>query len=140
MKKRRLSYILAHTDIEKLEKEVEELEKLHKVSLIKEPEMGLAMVKIKDGVYNEKFYIGEVLITECSVHVDGVLGIGIAQGDSPKRAYLMGVIDGVFNSKERDKVEITSILEGWEKSIEDKYQEEKAMIEGSKVKFETMGE
>lgn len=139
MKKRRLSYILAHTNIENLKKEVENLENLYRVSTVKEPEMGLTMVKVKDGVYKEKFYIGELLITECSVHLDGILGMGIVQGDDPERAYLMGVIDAAFNSEKVDKGELLKVIENWEKTIKDIYIEEKSMVEGSKVKFNTMG-
>lgn len=139
MKKRRLSYILAHTNIENLKKEVEKLESLYRVSTVKESEMGLTMVKVKDGVYNEKFYIGELLITECSVHLDGILGMGIVQGDDPERAYLMGVIDAAFNSEKVDKGELLKVIENWEKTIKDIYIEEKSMVEGSKVKFNTMG-
>lgn len=139
MKKRRLSYILAHTNIENLKKEVEKLENLYRVSTVKEPEMGLTMVKVKDGVYKEKFYIGELLITECSVHLDGILGMGIVQGDDPERAYLMGVIDAAFNSEKVDKGELLKVIESWEKTIKDIYIEEKSMVEGSKVKFNTMG-
>lgn len=140
MKKRRLSYILAHTRVEKLEGIVEELSKKYEISKVKEPEMGLVMVKVKDGVYQEKFYIGEVLITECSVHLNGSLGMGIIQGDEPRKAYAMAVIDAVFNNEEIDKTELIDILKVWEEEIEDSYIEEKAMVEGSKVKFETMGE
>lgn len=139
MKKRRLSYILAHTNIENLKKEVEKLENLYRVSTVKEPEMGLTMVKVKDGVYKEKFYIGELLITECSVHLNGILGMGIVQGDDPERAYLMGVIDAAFNSEKVDKGELLKVIESWEKTIKDIYIEEKSMVEGSKVKFNTMG-
>lgn len=140
MKKRKLSYILAHTKVEKLEGIVEELSKKYEISKVKEPEMGLVMVKVKDGVYQEKFYIGEVLITECSVHLNGSLGMGIIQGDEPRKAYAMAVIDAVFNNDEIDKTELIDILKVWEDEIEDSYIEEKAMVEGSKVKFETMGE
>lgn len=140
MRKRRLSYILANVDIEKLKIEVEKLEKLYKVSVVKEPEMGLAMVKVKDGVYKENFYIGELLITECSVHLNGTLGMGIVQGDNSERAYLMGVIDAAFNSEKVDKIDLVKKIEFWEGNIKDKYIEEKAMVEGSKVKFNTMGE
>jgi alpha-D-ribose 1-methylphosphonate 5-triphosphate synthase subunit PhnG len=140
MKKRKLSYILAHTKVEKLEGIVEELSKKYEISKVKEPEMGLVMVKVKDGVYQEKFYIGEVLITECSVHLNGSLGMGIIQGDEPRKAYAMAVIDAVFNNDEIDKTELIDILKVWEEEIEDSYIEEKAMVEGSKVKFETMGE
>lgn len=139
MKKRKLSYILAHTKIDKLEKEVEKLEKLYKISKVKEPEMGLAMIKVKDGVYKENFYIGELLITECSVHVEGILGMGIVQGDEPKRAYLMAVIDAVFNCEKIEKSPLIEEIGVWEKTLEDNYIEEKAMVEGSKVKFNTMG-
>lgn len=140
MEKRKLSYILAHTDIEKLKKEVEKLKTNHKISKVKEPEIGLAMVKVKDGVYNENFYIGEILITECSVHFDGTLGIGIIQDDNPEKAYFMSVIDAAFNCKNFNKEELTKTIEKWKQEIKDKYIEEKAMVEGSKVKFETMGE
>lgn len=140
MEKRKLSYILAHTDIEKLKKEVEKLKTNHKISKVKEPEIGLAMVKVKDGVYNKNFYIGEILITECSVHFDGTLGIGIIQDDNPEKAYFMSVIDAAFNCKNFNKEELTKTIEKWKQEIKDKYIEEKAMVEGSKVKFETMGE
>lgn len=140
MKKRKLSFILSNTKIECLKEEVNKLEKLHKISVVKKPEMGLVMVKIKDGVYNENFYIGEVLITECSVHLDGILGMGIVQGDNSERAYLMGVIDAAFNCDKVLKDSLLEKIEMWEKNIKDKFQEEKALVEGSKVKFNVMGE
>lgn len=140
MKKRRLSYILAHSDIKKLELEVEKIEKIFNVTLLKAPELGLAMVKVRDGVYKESFYIGELLITECSVHLDGTLGMGIVQGDDERRAYCMGVIDAAFNSDKVCKKELIKQIEIWESEIKDIYIEEQSMVEGSKVKFNTMGE
>lgn len=140
MKKRRLSYVLAHSDIQNLEEEVEKLEKKFSVTLLKAPELGLAMVKVKDGVYKESFYIGEVLITECSVHLDGALGMGIVQGDDERRAYCMGVIDAAFNSDKVCKEELIKKIEIWETKIKDTHIEEQSMVEGSKVKFNIMGE
>lgn len=140
MNKRKLSYVLSKTDIEKLEKEVAKIEINHNVSLVKESEEGLVMVKIKDGVYGEKFYIGEILITETSVHLDGALGMGIVQGVNHRKSYLMAVIDAAFNLETFKKAELVKKIEVWEKEISDVYRDEKAMVEGSKVKFNTMGE
>lgn len=140
MKKKRMSFIMAHADLSELNKMAGEIEGIYKVKATKKPEMGLAMIKVRDGVYRENFYLGEVLITECTVHLDGNLGLGIAAGDSPERAYSMAVVDAAFNASIPEVTELTDSLLVWEKQIEAKRIDDASMVEGSKVKFETMGE
>ncbi len=140
MKKKRLSFIMAHSNLEELKEVAKDIEDKYDIKATKEPEMGLTMVKVRDGVYREDFFLGEVLITECTVHLEGTLGLGIVQGDKPERAYNMAVVDAAFNADIEEKSMIIERLLKWEEAIEAKRVDDAAMVEGSKVKFETMGE
>ncbi|MGL5353331.1 MAG: phosphonate C-P lyase system protein PhnG, partial [Clostridium sp.] len=76
----------------------EEVEKNHNVKLIDEPNYGLVMIKTRESAKNTLFYLGETLVTEAKVYVNGEIGLGIVQGDEPELAYNLAVIDGAYNA------------------------------------------
>ena len=41
------------------------------------------MVKVRESAQRTLFYLGEVLITECKVMINGFLGIGMVKGHEP---------------------------------------------------------
>ena len=50
---------------------------VYDIKTIEETNNSLVMVKVRESAKRSLFYLGEVLITECKVMINGSLGIGI---------------------------------------------------------------
>jgi alpha-D-ribose 1-methylphosphonate 5-triphosphate synthase subunit PhnG len=68
------------------------------VATVDEPRGGLVMIKARETAKNGLFYIGELLVTEAKVQVEGRIGIGIIAGDEPEAARDLAIIDAAFNA------------------------------------------
>lgn len=89
-------YILCECALEPLEAFVREMEQFCTVQVIRHPSVGTTMIRAEDTVEGQPFYLGEALITECEVNVDGQPGFGICLGDEPVRSYCIAVIDALL--------------------------------------------
>lgn len=69
----------------------------NKVVIIKKPDKSLAMVKMREPVKESLFYIGEVIVTDAVVSVNGTNGMAVALGDDFEKTLAMAVIDAAFN-------------------------------------------
>ncbi|WP_158737055.1 phosphonate C-P lyase system protein PhnG [Alteribacillus sp. YIM 98480] len=138
MKRKRLTRILVEGTDEFVESLVEEAVSEYDITIDKDPEKSLVMLKNSDSVSNQPFYSGEVLVTECSVTVEGSSGFGVVMGERPDKAFAIAVIDAIFNADlppaDRWK---TRLLEEEEK-IDQKHYKEAAMAARTKVNFDTM--
>lgn len=116
----------------------EEIESKYKITVINEPNYGLVMIKTRESAQNTLFYLGETLVTEATVYVNGKIGLGIVQGDEPELAYNLAVIDGAYNVNAIETEKWKKLLIEEEKEIEklDKIKNNKILE--TKVKFETM--
>lgn len=116
----------------------EEIESNYKITVINEPNYGLVMIKSRETSKNTLFYLGETLVTEATVYVNGKIGIGIVQGDEPELAYNLAVIDGAYNIKAKETENWKELLIEEEKEIEKLEKLRNDKILETKVKFETM--
>ena len=55
--------------------------------VVRPPEVGMVMLQTRESVFDERFYLGEVLVTQCTVEVAGALG-WCMRGDDDKVATL----------------------------------------------------
>ncbi len=140
MNKRHLSRIMSACRRAFLRDVSGSIAKQSRVRVERAAKTSLVMMKARDSVSNRPFYLGEVLITECTVSVNGKFGIGMVVGEQPERAYLMAVIDAAVNAG-------LPVVETWQ----GRWAEEAARIDRareaechraaqSKVNFDTMGE
>lgn len=53
----------------------------YEIKVIEEPNQGLVMIKMRETAQKELFYLGEVLVTEAKVYVNGALGMGIVKNN-----------------------------------------------------------
>ena len=65
--------------------------------IIKEPGKTLAMIKMMEPVRQSLFYIGEVIVCEATVEIDGVCGIAVLMGDDAEKALDMAIVDAAVN-------------------------------------------
>jgi len=135
MDKRRLTKILAKADKQVIASLSADIQKIYQPVIVKEPGKTLTMIKMREPVKNSLFYIGEVIVCEAAVEIDGVKGIAVVMGDDTEKTLDMAIIDaavnkGVFNG-------MNTLLE-LEKEQNDKLMRENAMHLKTMVNFESM--
>lgn len=96
MKRKRRTEILIKDNRSLVNRLKEEIESRYKVTVINESSHGLVIIKTREIAKNTLFYLGETLVTEATVYVNGSIGLGIVQGDEPDLAYNLAVIDVAY--------------------------------------------
>lgn len=131
-------YILCECTLDALEAFVRELESRHTVQIIRQPAVCMTMVRAEDSVEAQPFYLGEVLVTDCEVQVDGQAGYGLCMGDEPVRCYCMAVIDALLLSEGSHSSRVRAFLEAQAALIADRQRLEYNLIQRTKVDFKLM--
>lgn len=135
MEKKRLFKIMSKADRSVILELAEDIKKEHEVVIVKAPEKVLAMVKMREPVKEMKFYIGEVIVTETTVSMEGVTGHAVAMGDDFEKTLSMAIIDGAYNGGFFHQEEVLLKLEKEQKIQEEK---ENAMFMKTMVNFNSM--
>lgn len=133
-------YTLCECELEPLKRLVERLEKLHAVSMHRNPSVCLTMIPAEDSLEGQKFYLGEALTTECEVVVDGRPGFGLCLGDDPVRAYCIAVVDALLQAEQPVPQEIDAFLREHEQQVARRDQDEFDLILQTQVDFKLMEE
>lgn len=97
MEKKRLFKILARADAAIIARLAKELKLTHSFTMVKEPNKTLAMVKMREPVKESLFYIGEVLVCEAVIELDGTRGMAVTMGDDFEKVLNMAIIDAAYN-------------------------------------------
>ena len=135
MEKKRLTKILAKADRSDIAALSAEIQKAYSPVVIKEPGKTLAMIKMREPVKQSLFYIGEVIVCEATVEIDGVKGVAVVMGDDAEKTLDMAIIDAAINKGvfgDMDK------LIELEKEQNDLVMRENAMHLKTMVNFESM--
>lgn len=135
MEKKRLFKIMSKANREVIIELAKEIQTKKEVVIVKSPEKVLAMVKMREPVKEMKFYIGEVIVTETTVSIDGVTGHAVAMGDDFEKTLSMAIIDSACNGGFFEKEELLFELEKEQKIKEEK---ENAMFMKTMVNFNSM--
>lgn len=138
MKRKKRTEILIRGNETLAKRFSKEVEKNHEVKIIEEPSYGLVMIKARESAKNTLFYLGETLVMESKVYVNGEIGLGIVQGDKPELAYNLAVIDGAYNANIPEIESFNECLITEEIEIKKIDEIENNKILKSKVNFETM--
>ena len=131
-------YILCECAADALEAFVRELETRHPILIVRQPAVCMTMVRAEDSVESQPFYLGEVLVTDCEVQVDGQAGYGLCMGDEPVRSYCMAVIDALLSSDDSRASQVRAFLEVQAAIIADRQRLEYNLIQRTKVDFKLM--
>lgn len=95
--KRRLFRILARVDADAVTAMAGKLQSAYSVVVVKEPGKTLTMVKLRETVEESLFYLGEVIVWEAVVELDGVRGMAVTMGEAAEKVLSMAVIDAAIN-------------------------------------------
>jgi alpha-D-ribose 1-methylphosphonate 5-triphosphate synthase subunit PhnG len=110
----------------------------HRVVELESPARGFVMVKMREAARNSLYYMGELLVTEASVLVDGYAGIGIIAGDRESDAYALAVVDAACNGNLPETALWDALFLAEEARIDAMTREGDRRVLGTKVDFRTM--
>lgn len=133
-------YTLCECKLEQLQEQVATLEALHSIVVRKQPSICLTMIPAADSLEGQKFYLGEALVTECEVTVDGLPGYGLCMGDEPARAYCMAVIDALLHGGGPSSPQLEVFLAEQREIVARRDQDELNLILQTQVDFKLMEE
>ena len=94
-----------------------EAEQLYAVAMVKEPTEELVMLKVREGAQRSLFYLGEALMTSCSVRIGGAYGYGMVLGEDRKKARDLAIVDAVYAAGGNE-----ILLLAWEETLEEERQ------------------
>jgi alpha-D-ribose 1-methylphosphonate 5-triphosphate synthase subunit PhnG len=113
------------------------IEERHRVEIVRVPEAVMRMIRAQDSLEGQEFYLGEALVTQCEVQVNGVTGYGMCLGDEPVRSYAMGVLDALREQGGLD-AGVVAFVEGESERLERQDREEFARTMRTRVDFKLL--
>jgi alpha-D-ribose 1-methylphosphonate 5-triphosphate synthase subunit PhnG len=126
---------LAHTPEEFLEEFYHTNFENQTFTYLREPEIGLVMVRARAGGSGKQFNLGEVSVARCSVALDAqTVGHGYVKGRSKRHAELIALIDANFQ-KTAPNVEF---LKNLKSILVDQQEKVSRKAAATKVDFYTM--
>jgi alpha-D-ribose 1-methylphosphonate 5-triphosphate synthase subunit PhnG len=135
MDKKRRSKILAKADRRDVAAMSAKVRETHRPVIVKEPGKTLAMIKMREPVKQSLFYIGEVIVSEAAVEIDGVRGVGVLMGDDAEKTLDIAIIDAAINKGVFTGMKTLIALE---REQNDRVMRENAMHLKTMVSFESM--
>lgn len=135
MDKRRISKILARASREEVRELAEEIKTVFSPVIIKAPEKSLTMIRMREPVQESLFYLGEVIVSEAIVELDGAKGMAVLMGDDFDKVLDMAVIDAACNKGVFQRYDV---LEQLEKAQNERLEKENAMFMQTMVNFQSM--
>ena len=139
MQRRAWTRILVNAPLATLQGVCALIESDHRIEVTVPPRACVTMVSARDSAKGVPFYVGEVLLTECSVRLGDVDGFGAVVGEEAERAYCLAVCDAAYNAD--------VLPDGWDAvlAIEQERAEtlqhrESQLIGATRVNFDTKEE
>lgn len=110
-RRRRLS-ILAKSEFRDLDAAFGALPAKSTWSMVRQPETGMVMSRGRAGGTGERFNLGEVAVTRCSIRLDeGVTGHGYVMGRNRRHAELIAVVDAMMQLPSQREALEAAIIE-----------------------------
>lgn len=130
--------ILAKSSVTDIEQQVKTLGELPEYTFLRQPEIGLTMVRGRAGGTGEVFNLGEMTITRCVIKILNTTGFGYVSGRSKRHAELAAVCDGLLQQEKWQKIVNTQVIQPLATIIQHKKDKQQRQTEATKVEFFTM--
>jgi alpha-D-ribose 1-methylphosphonate 5-triphosphate synthase subunit PhnG len=137
--RRRWMGVLARTPLPVLEEALHGLGAAPRYTMLRQPEIGLAMVRGRAGGNGRRFNLGEMTLTRCSLRLrSGTVGHGFIAGRDRRKAELAAFFDALMQEPEfRDRVE-QDLIGPSEAAERARRQAVETEVAATKVNFFTM--
>lgn len=107
--------------------------------IVRGPETGLVMVRARSGNVGERFNLGEMTVTRCSVGLaDGIMGHAFIGGIKPEHACLAAVFDAFMQLPERREDLRRGLIEPLRRERREHLARRHAEVSPSRVDFFTL--
>ena len=120
---------------ERLAAETSDASDVHEVD---SPTESLVMLTVRDTARGALFHPGELLVTEARARIGDCIGLGIAAGSCPRKAWELAVIDAAFNARLPLTEAWVALLEEEGKRLRGEREREDSRILETRVDFQTM--
>ncbi|GGJ62423.1 phosphonate C-P lyase system protein PhnG [Streptomyces brasiliensis] len=107
-------------------------------TVVKAPETGMVMLQVREPVEEIRFYLGEVLVTECSVDLDGTPGWCMRSGDDRVAALAGALLDAAAAAELPATAEIDALCAAVAERLARADAAEWAEVTATTVKFEEL--
>ncbi|MDO4198904.1 MAG: phosphonate C-P lyase system protein PhnG [Erysipelotrichaceae bacterium] len=94
MNKKQISKILTKSDADTVKKMADHIKDNTEIVIVKKPQKALCMIKMREPVKESLFYIGEVIVMDAVVTVNGIAGHSVSMTLDEDKALNMAIIDG----------------------------------------------
>ena len=106
-------------------------------TVLRAPEIGLAMVAGRVGATGSPFGLGEMSMTRCVVQIGEAMGVGYVRGRAPEHARRVALADALLQGPRHDEI-ASAVLAPLVRAQERRRAGEAAAVETSRVQFVTM--
>lgn len=136
------SEVLAEAAADGLRPWVSRIEGMGSIENVHPKALGLVMMSAEESVRRTVFHVGEILISDATVTLDGTIGYGITMGGDQEKAWMLAVIDAFFRSADPKWTALRGEMETW---LESEREAQRAgrralfeLVARTKVDFELM--
>jgi len=131
--------VLAKSEEHKLADAWENLDTKPDYDFLRRPETGLIMVRGRAGGVGEKFNLGEMTMTRCSIQLaNGQVGHGYVMGRGTRHAELAAVFDALMQDPAYSDTLETNLIQPLEHDLHTRKTKAVRDAEATKVEFFTM--
>jgi alpha-D-ribose 1-methylphosphonate 5-triphosphate synthase subunit PhnG len=137
--RKRWMSVLARAKAERLEQALATLETPPQFEHIRPPEVGMALVRGRAGGSGQRFNLGEMTMTRCSVALHGgVVGHGYVAGRDKGHAELAAVFDALLQCPEHHPGLMDRVIVPLEREMQAAWQKQNEKTAATRVNFFTM--
>lgn len=112
MNRKERTRVLVDGNRKMLSRMASEAEQHFAVAVVKEPAEELVMLKMREDAQRSLFYLGEALMTSCTVRIGSAHGYGLVLGEDRKKARDLAVVDAVYAAGGNEL-----LLRGWDEAL-----------------------
>ncbi len=137
--RRRWMAVLAEADSQDLQSFWDRRENKPHYAVMSGPETGLLMLQARVGGDGDRFYVGEVTVTRCSVSIaEGPQGTAMVLGRRPRHAEIAAVLDAELQDPRKREHLMTTFIEPLARRIQEAQRREAGRVAATRVEFLTM--
>lgn len=107
-------------------------------TLIAGPEVGMVMMQVREPVAQERFYLGEVLVTRAEVELGGARGWAMVMGSDRVRALAAAVCDAEVQAGRPRAADVLALCEATAQALVETAAAEWAELVPTEVSFEEL--
>lgn len=142
MNRKNRTRVLVEGSAELLERMALEAQRERKAEMVRKPDQELVMLKVREDAQRSLFYLGEALMTSCTVRLGDAFGYGMVLGEDENKAYQLAVVDAAYACGDASLPlgEWDALLEEEQARLEDEQLLRNAALLRTQVDFSTMDE